>query len=141
MLWASSLTKQMTTSGISWERTRKMGINTLAFRLCQHRTFFDVDADCLGVTGKIPWAQNRQWAELLAQSGTPFLASIKPGIFSASVVSEAILKGADWCGNHPGYDTDKSAAIPSHPGEKLHVPIPDDSPWSYELRVRQVGKL
>ena len=76
------------TSGISWERTRKMGINTLAFRLCQHRTFFDVDADCLGVTGKIPWAQNRQWAELLAQSGTPFLASIKPGIFSASEFEE-----------------------------------------------------
>ena len=76
------------TSGISWERTRKMGINTLAFRLRQHRTFFDVDADCLGVTGKIPWAQNRQWAELLAQSGTPFLASIKPGIFSASEFEE-----------------------------------------------------
>lgn len=57
------------------------------------------------------------------------------GIFSASVVSEAMLKGADWCGNHPGYDTDKSSALPSHPGEKLHVPIPDDSPWSYELRV------
>ena len=46
-----------------------------------------------------------------------------------------MLAGADWCGNHPGYNTDKSAAILSHPGEKLNVPIPDDSPWSYELRV------
>ena len=70
------------TSGKAWERTRKMGINCLAFRLCQHGTFFDVDADCLGVTGTINWQQNRQWAELLAKSGTPLFASIKPGILS-----------------------------------------------------------
>lgn len=49
------------TSGLTWERTRRMGINTLAFRLPQHKTFFDVDADCVGIAGNIPWKLNRQW--------------------------------------------------------------------------------
>ncbi len=71
------------TSGKYWDRTRKMGVNTLAFRLAQHRAFFDVDADCAGITGEIPWALNRQWSELLAQSGTPFFASIRPGVLDA----------------------------------------------------------
>lgn len=70
------------TSGVRWDRTRTMGVNTLAFRLCQHETFFAVDADCLGVAGPIPWELNREWAELLAKSGTPFFASIKPGILN-----------------------------------------------------------
>ena len=64
------------TSGQRWERTRKMGVNTLAFRLPQHGAFFAVDADCLGV----PWELNRQWARLLATSGTPLFASLKPGV-------------------------------------------------------------
>ena len=68
------------TSGQRWERTRKMGVNTLAFRLPQHGAFFAVDADCLGVTGDIPWELNRQWAQLLATSGTPLFASLKPGV-------------------------------------------------------------
>ena len=70
------------TSGKAWDRTRKMGINTLAFRLCQHKAFFDVDADCVGVTGAINWKWNRQWAELLAKSSTPLFASIKPGVLT-----------------------------------------------------------
>ena len=68
------------TSGLHWERTRRMGINTLAFRLPQHRTFFDVDADCVGIAGKIPWELNRQWADVLAESGTSLFISVKPGI-------------------------------------------------------------
>lgn len=68
------------TSGQRWERTRKMGVNTLAFRLPQHGAFFAVDADCLGVTGDIPRELNRQWAQLLATSGTPLFASLKPGV-------------------------------------------------------------
>jgi alpha-galactosidase len=67
------------TSGKNWERTRKMGINTLGFRLPQHDAFFAVDADCVGITEHIPWELNRQWAELLAYSGTAFFASVKPG--------------------------------------------------------------
>lgn len=70
------------TSGRTWERTRRMGINTLAFRLPQHRTFYDVDADCVGIAGNIPWKLNRQWAEVLAESGTSLFISVKPGILN-----------------------------------------------------------
>lgn len=70
------------TSGLNWERTRRMGINTLAFRLPQHRTFFDIDADCVGIAGSIPWKLNRQWADVLAESGTSLFISVKPGILT-----------------------------------------------------------
>lgn len=76
------------TSGKTWERTRKMGINTLAFRLPQHRTFFDVDADCVGIMGSIPWNLNKQWAECLAESGTSLFVSAKPGLLSDSEQEE-----------------------------------------------------
>lgn len=66
------------TSGRDWERTRKMGINTLAFRLCQHGAFFAHDADCVGLTREVPWALNRQWLDLLARSGTPLFVSADP---------------------------------------------------------------
>lgn len=70
------------TSGLNWERTRRMGINTLAFRLPQHRTFYDVDADCVGIAGNIPWELNRQWADVIAESGTPLFVSAKPGLLN-----------------------------------------------------------
>ena len=66
------------TSGLEWDRTRKMGINTLAFRLPQHRAFFDIDADCVGITGKVDWRLNGQWLRLLALSGTPLFVSCQP---------------------------------------------------------------
>lgn len=71
------------TSGITWERTKKMGVNTLAFCLPQHGTFFDVDADCVGITGSIPWSLNRQWADVVAESGTSLFVSAKPGVLTA----------------------------------------------------------
>lgn len=70
------------TSGFVWERTRKMGVNTLAFRMPHHRTFYDIDADCVGINGEIEWKYNRQWAELLAKSGTSLFLSVKPGILT-----------------------------------------------------------
>jgi alpha-galactosidase len=66
------------TSGQEWERTRKYGINTLAFRAPQHGTFFAVDADCVGHTQAIPWELNARWLDLLARSGTPLFVSIDP---------------------------------------------------------------
>ena len=43
------------TSGKDWSRTRKMGVNSLAFRAPQHGTFFAVDGDCAGqVSRPIP---------------------------------------------------------------------------------------
>ena len=65
------------TSGYYWERTRKMGVNALAFRLCQDESFFKVDADCVGLTAHVPWKFNRQWLELLSKSGTPLFVSAK----------------------------------------------------------------
>jgi alpha-galactosidase len=65
------------TSGQEWERTRKMGVNTLAFRAIQHGILFAADADCVGITEAIPWALNRQWLDLVARSGTPLFVSAK----------------------------------------------------------------
>ncbi len=66
------------TSGKVWERTRRMGINTLAYRLPQHNTFFAVDADCVGITEQIPWALNRQFLDLIANTGTTLFISPGP---------------------------------------------------------------
>lgn len=76
------------TSGLEWERTRQIGVNTLAFRLPQHNTFYHVDADCVGITGQIDWRFNKQWTEVLARSGTPLFVSIKPNILSPTELLE-----------------------------------------------------
>ena len=66
------------TSGIHWERTRRMGPNTLAFRLPQHNSFFMLDADCTPHTPATPWEKNRQWLDLVARSGTALFISADP---------------------------------------------------------------
>ena len=66
------------TSGREWSRTRKMGVNTLAFRMPQHNTFFAADADCVPVTKDIPWALTKQWLDLVARSGTALFVSADP---------------------------------------------------------------
>lgn len=64
------------TSAREWERTPKMGVNTLAFRLPQNGTFYMADADCVGVLNdKTPWEKNRQWLQLLSCSNTPLFVS------------------------------------------------------------------
>lgn len=64
--------------GRGWERTRRMGINSLAFRLHQHGIFYQVDADCAPVTPTLPWEMSSQWLDLLARSGTPLFVSADP---------------------------------------------------------------
>ncbi len=71
------------TSGKYWERTRKMGVNTLAFRMPQHGAFFAVDADCVGLTHAISWERNRQWLDAVARSGTPLFVSADPDALGA----------------------------------------------------------
>ncbi len=78
------------TSGVEWERTKKMGVNTLAFRLPQHRAFFDMDADCVGITGKIDWRMNGQWLSILSQSGTPLFVSCQPSEAKGKVEQELL---------------------------------------------------
>lgn len=64
------------TSGREWERTKRMGVNTLAFRLPQNNTFYTVDADCVGIMDKnIPWSKNSQWLDILSKSDTAFFTS------------------------------------------------------------------
>ncbi len=63
------------TSGTKWERTRRMGVNALAFRMPQHKTFFHVDPDCVPLTSDIDWVYTRQWLDVVSRSGTSLFIS------------------------------------------------------------------
>lgn len=86
------------TSGRNWSRTRALGINTLAFRLCQNDSFYKIDADCVGILeDKIPWKLNKQWLELLAKSGSPLFVSIQPSALTEEMkedIKEAFVVNA-----------------------------------------------
>jgi alpha-galactosidase len=64
------------TSGEDWDRTRKMGVNTLAFRGPQHGAFYAADPDCVPLTSKVPWSMNKQWLDVVARSGTMTFVSL-----------------------------------------------------------------
>jgi len=70
-------------SGRIWERTRRMGVNTLAFRLAQNRSFFIVDADCVPLTKAIAWEKTRMWLDAVARSGTALIVSPEPDAVGA----------------------------------------------------------
>lgn len=85
------------TSGKDWERTRRMGVNTLAFRLPQHNQFYAVDGDCVGLTTGIAWDKNKQWLQLLAESGAPLFISAQPealGTPQKKAVKQAFARAA-----------------------------------------------
>jgi alpha-galactosidase len=96
------------TSGRLWERTRRMGVNTLAFRLPQHGAFSALDADMVGITEAIPWEFNRQWLDAVARSGTvTFIAAGPPArgpeqraaireAFRIAVAGGAAARPVDW---------------------------------------------
>lgn len=65
-------------SGHIWERTRRMGVNTLAYRFAQNGTFFRCDPDCAAHTEKTPWELDRQFLDLVAHSGGALFVSIDP---------------------------------------------------------------
>lgn len=66
------------TSGHDWERTRRMGVNTLAYRLCQNGAFFACDPDCAAHTARTPWELDRQFLDLVAGSGAALFISADP---------------------------------------------------------------
>ena len=66
------------TSGRVWERTRKMGVNTLAFRMPQHGTFFASDPDCAAHTEYTPWEFDRRFLDLVSRSGAALFISADP---------------------------------------------------------------
>jgi flavin reductase (DIM6/NTAB) family NADH-FMN oxidoreductase RutF len=64
------------------------------------------------------------------------------GVFSANLVSESMLPLADYLGNNSGYDAGKmDIECACVPGAVLPVPVLADSPWSYELEVKQTIEL
>jgi len=71
------------TSGKEWARTRKMGVNTLGFRMPQHNVFYAVDGDCVGLTKDVPWDKNKQWMQLLAEGSAPLFISAQPDALGA----------------------------------------------------------
>ena len=99
------------TSGVDWARTKKYGINTLAFRMPQHNAFYAADADCVGITRKLDWNINRRWLDVLAKSGTPLFISIGDDAFTDEVKAditaafklavscETVSRPVDWMEN------------------------------------------
>ncbi|HEV9038382.1 MAG TPA: hypothetical protein VGQ51_17220 [Puia sp.] len=99
------------TSGKEWARTVKMGVNTLGFRLPQHNAFYAADGDCVGLTTMIPWEKNKQWMQLLAESGAPLFISAQPAAtgreqreyiktcFSRSAKDQPAGEPLDWLTN------------------------------------------
>ena len=86
------------TSGKNWSRTRALGVNTIAFRMCQNDSFYKVDADCVGILeDRIPWKLNKQWLTLLAKSGSPLFVSAQPAALTEEMkrdLKEAFLINA-----------------------------------------------
>ncbi len=85
------------TSGKEWSRTKKMGVNTLGFRMVQHETFYEADGDCVGLTKEIPWDKNKQWMQLLAKSSAPLFISAQPnavGEEQKKVITESFAKAS-----------------------------------------------
>lgn len=76
------------TSGVKWSQTKEMGVNALAFRMCQHGAFYACDADCVGITNSIPWQTNRKWLDVVAKSGTPLFVSIAEDAFTDEVKAD-----------------------------------------------------
>lgn len=66
-------------SGRQWERTRRMGVNTLAFRLPQNKRFFLQDVDCVPLTRAVDWRQTSLWLDAVARSGTALILSPEHG--------------------------------------------------------------
>ena len=96
------------TSGRDFHRTRRMGVNTLAFRAAQHRAFFDLDADCAPVTSQLSWEMASRWMDLVARSGTALFVSADPKAldgekkdairraFGAAAVTHRVAQPLDW---------------------------------------------
>lgn len=68
------------TSGRSWDRNRRMGVNTLAFRAAQHHAFYEVDPDIVSITSNVPWSLVEQWLRLVSESGAALFVAIQPDI-------------------------------------------------------------
>jgi alpha-galactosidase len=109
-------------SGREWERTRRMGVNTLAYRLPQDKTFFRLDPDCVPLTADVPWAMSRKWLQAVAASGTVLLLSADQKYLNqeqrnairesfALCVNKARSEPVDWVQTHTPTEWRSSAGI------------------------------
>lgn len=80
------------TSGQNWERTRRYGVNALAFRMPQHRAFFHADPDIVAVTKDVPWTLTQRWLDVVARSGTSLFIAPQPEAITPEV--KAVLRSA-----------------------------------------------
>lgn len=96
------------TSGKDWDRTKKMGVNTLGFRMIQHKSFYEADGDCVGLTKDVDWSKNKQWMNLITKTGTPlFISAQKEALgeeqrkyikecFSTTSNEQIVAEPLDW---------------------------------------------
>ena len=107
------------TSGLDWARTRTMGVNTLGYRMPQHRAFYVADPDCAPVTSRLPWPLSRQWLDAVSRSGTSLFISCEPGLVRGAV--RDTLRAAL-----------QRASLPQPPGEPLDwLETPTPKRWRF----------
>lgn len=99
------------TSGNDWARTRKMGVNSLAFRGAQSGTFYCADPDIAPVTTGQPWRLAAEWLDLVSRSGAVCFVSLAADAMGGeqqAAVRSALARAAqpqpvgeplDWMGN------------------------------------------
>jgi len=127
------------TSGLLWERTRRMGVNTLAFRLPQHRSFFWVDPDMVAIAKDIPWNLGKLWLDLVAHSGTSLFVSMQLAVMGpeqrAAVTSAfAAAASGQWRGRPADWfqeTTPETWNFDQHPEER-HPKAVTRFAWSGE---------
>ena len=112
------------TSGRSWNRNRRMGVNTLAFRATQHHAFYAVDPDIVAITNAVPWGLVEQWLRLVSESGTALFVAVEPGVIEPK--HRAALRKAL-----------EIAATPQPLGEPLDW-MTTDCPRRWKLRGKTV---
>jgi alpha-galactosidase len=99
------------TSGHDWERTRRFGVNGLAHRIAQHRTFYHVDPDCVAITAEVGWNETSQWMDVVARSGTSLFLSPEPSAITPEIKSamrDAMFLAAQGNSGHPTHPTEST---------------------------------
>ncbi len=92
------------TSGRDWERTRRYGVNGLAHRIVQHRTFSFADPDCVAITADVSWKETSQWMDVVARSGTSLFLSPEPSAVTPEIKSamkDAMLLASHGASGYP----------------------------------------
>ena len=118
------------TSGRDWERTRRFGVNALAQRMAQHRTFFYIDPDCVAVTPEVGWRQTSQWMDVVSRSGTSLFLSPQPDAITPEIKSAMRDAMAIVSQDATGYPTDPlQGTTPSRWNFEHPVQIARDYDW------------